>query len=385
VTARKRVLALADYYTPGYKAGGPIRTLTALVHYLGARLEIRVMTRDRDLGDAEPYPGVTPGRWVAVGGAECCYLPPDQLDLRSLRRIIVDTDHAVLYVNSLFSEPLSIKPLLLRRLGLLPRVPTVVAVRGELHPGALRLRRVKKICFLACARAVRLHAGVTWQATSDQEARYIRRWFGRRARIAVAPNLRVRSTGGAAPRRGSRTKADPLRVAFISRISRNKNLEGTLEVLRGVRTAVDFNIYGPHEDSRYWARCASLIGKLPDNVTARYCGIAPHAEIDAILRSHDLFFLPSHGENFGHVILEALDAGCPVLISDRTPWRDLEEAGVGWDLPPDDIESFRRVIEDCCTEDPRIRDARSARASDWAARVSMAPDAIERTAELFGA
>jgi glycosyltransferase involved in cell wall biosynthesis len=55
--------------------------------------------------------------------------------------------------------------------------------------------------------------------------------------------------------------------------------------------------------------------------------------------------LPSRGENFGHVIAEALAAGCPTVISDRTPWRALRESRAGWDLPLDDLAGFHRAIE----------------------------------------
>ena len=41
-------------------------------------------------------------------------------------------------------------------------------------------------------------------------------------------------------------------------------------------------------------------------------------------------------ENFGHSIVEAWAHGCPVLISDRTPWLGLQEKGIGWDWPLDE-------------------------------------------------
>jgi glycosyltransferase involved in cell wall biosynthesis len=43
--------------------------------------------------------------------------------------------------------------------------------------------------------------------------------------------------------------------------------------------------------------------------------------------------LPTYNENFGYVILEALLAGCPVILSDQPPWRDLEARQVGWTIP----------------------------------------------------
>jgi glycosyltransferase involved in cell wall biosynthesis len=69
-----------------------------------------------------------------------------------------------------------------------------------------------------------------------------------------------------------------------------------------------------------------------------------HGEVAPLMAAHDVFFLPTLGENYGYVVAEALAAGCPVLLSDRTSWRDLQSAGVGADLPLDDIEAFRQAL-----------------------------------------
>jgi glycosyltransferase involved in cell wall biosynthesis len=43
--------------------------------------------------------------------------------------------------------------------------------------------------------------------------------------------------------------------------------------------------------------------------------------VPGVFRQYDLFVFPTRGENFGHVIIESLSVGTPVLLSDRTPWR----------------------------------------------------------------
>ncbi|MBH0187489.1 MAG: glycosyltransferase [Nitrospira sp.] len=126
-----------------------------------------------------------------------------------------------------------------------------------------------------------------------------------------------------------------------------KNLQFALQVIARIREPVLFDIYGPVTDEGYWNRCQADMAVLPSHVQVNYHGAAHPDQIRGIMSGHDLFFLPTLGENFGHVIAESLSAGTPVLIADTTPWRDLEAAGVGWDLRLDEEQSFLRCIEHC--------------------------------------
>jgi glycosyltransferase involved in cell wall biosynthesis len=56
--------------------------------------------------------------------------------------------------------------------------------------------------------------------------------------------------------------------------------------------------------------------------------------------------MPSLTENFSYTVLESLQAGIPVLISDQTPWRDLQQQGVGWDLSLEDPDRWLQALED---------------------------------------
>jgi len=49
-----------------------------------------------------------------------------------------------------------------------------------------------------------------------------------------------------------------------------------------------------------------------------------------LYRSADLFVLPSHTENFGLAVAEALASGVPVITTRATPWAELPEHGCGW-------------------------------------------------------
>jgi hypothetical protein len=55
--------------------------------------------------------------------------------------------------------------------------------------------------------------------------------------------------------------------------------------------------------------------------------------------------------------------GCPVLVSDKTPWRGLEKYGAGWDIPLEEPSRFRNVLENYAvmTFNERERLRRAAR------------------------
>jgi glycosyltransferase involved in cell wall biosynthesis len=134
-------------------------------------------------------------------------------------------------------------------------------------------------------------------------------------------------------------------LVFLSRISPMKNLDAAIEVLCGVKGSVRFAVYGPIDDQAYWSECERAARALPPNVEMEYRGSVAHENVASILCQNDLFFLPTRGENYGHVIVESLLAGCPILISDRTHWRDMEAKGLGWDLPLENPRLFRDAIE----------------------------------------
>ena len=376
------VLALAAWYLPGYKAGGLVRSLASLVEWLGDEIDFRLVARNHDFRDEAPYPHATTGRWQRVGNADVLYVAERDLGWRFMRQLLRTTRHDVLYLNSLLSPAFTITPLVLRRLRLVPRRPVVLAPRGELAPGALALKPAKKLPYLLAARVAGLYQDVTWQAATPAEEADVRRWFGPHARVAVAPDLPPRSSDSADEPAPDLPPKQPgrVRAVFLSRIARVKNLDGALEILRQVRADTALDVYGHVQDAAYWAECQELLRALPANVRVAYGGEVSPAQVLPTLRGYDLFFLPTYGESYGHVILEAMRVGCPALISDRTPWRNLEHERAGWDLPLDAPLAFARAIDRVAAMDGETHRAWSRGARAYAERHAGAGAAVEAVA-----
>lgn len=337
-----RVLVWSAFYLPGYMGGGPIQSLANLVSQLGDEFTFRIITADRDLGDNVAYPGIDTGQWLPVGKAQVRYLAPEELRLKTIARILSEIPHDLLFFNSFFDPKFTTLPFIASRLNFASRKPVLIAPRGEFSPGALQLKAWKKRGFVSMARLTRLYRQVHWLASTPQEAVDIKGAFGSPS-ISIACDLP--SANLASLRRQPRAPGAPLRVVFLSRISPKKNLDFALRVLGKVGVPVIFDIFGPKEDSDYWKRCVALAAEVPDCVTVNYRGSLTPPEVIETLAQYDLFFLPTRGENFGHVIAEALLAGARLLISDQTPWRGLTASEVGYDLPLNDIEGYVRAIE----------------------------------------
>lgn len=349
----KRILCFTSYYLPGFKNGGPVRSLLNICQWLGEEYRFRVVTRDRDRGDTQAYAGRAPEVWHPVAGAHVWYLPAPYWSPSRLRRVVMETSPDLLYFHSSLDPALTIMPLVLRRLGLLPQtMPVLVAPRGELSPGALSLKRTKKLAYIHAAKWLGLYRNVIWHATSPEEERLIRLWWGTHAKVGTAGNLPARVNEAGA---GCRTpkQAGMLRLVFLSRISPKKNLSAVLKILADVKVRITFDIYGPTEDKTYWDMCQSLIARLPLNIEVGYKGWVCPDDVVPTLSRYDVFIFPTLGENFGHVIFEALMAGCPVLLSDQTPWRNLRERKAGFDLPLERQDLFRESIETFATMDEK--------------------------------
>ena len=63
-----------------------------------------------------------------------------------------------------------------------------------------------------------------------------------------------------------------------------------------------------------------------------------------MLSAYDLFVLPTLNENFGHVILEALNSSLPLLLSNNTPWLNLKAQNIGADIPLEEKEEWKESL-----------------------------------------
>ncbi len=364
-----KVVCVVDYYLPGFKGGGPIRTIANMRGLLAGDVDIAIFTRDRDLGSCKPYEGIYADIWTETEHGPIFYASPEMFAARRLQQATAGRKFDLLYLNSFFGYRSSIQLYLASRRAV-GHLPILLAPRGEFSPGALSIKRLKKRVFLTLARMLGLYRDVQWHASTAAEGDDILRQFPTAAgRIHLAEDP-VDATFNQPPDDVVPPKKQgQLRLAFISRISPMKNLDGLLRLISTVRCRVELDIFGPIEDKAHWKTCQKLIVKLPPNVTVSYHGALNPEMVSGVFAGYDLFAFPTHGENFGHVIFEALRAGTPVLLSDGTPWQT-DPSGAIRVVPLGDTEAWREQLEAAADmteqQKDRLRTVTRDFASDYA-------------------
>ena len=174
--------------------------------------------------------------------------------------------------------------------------------------------------FLWLVKVFGLYNNLYWQASSQFELNDIRRELGLIAKkIKIAPDLI--SIPNLVINKNFKRKPGLFRIIFLSRISPIKNLDYLIKVFAKVKTPFEFSIFGPKLDFDYWVQCKKLIDKLPSHIKVNIGEQIFPSKVKEVFSQYDLFAFPTKGENFGHVILESLSAGTPVLLSDQTFWQ----------------------------------------------------------------
>jgi glycosyltransferase involved in cell wall biosynthesis len=327
---RQSILITTDWFSPGYKAGGIIRTCYNLVRLLEDHYSIYILTTDRDLGDQKPYENIVADQWTKFSNSiQIYYASPQALNWRNIRQQIKSVNAESIYINSMFSKHFTVWPLLMKKMGVI-KSNIIVSPNGMLKVKALNIKPLKKKPFLLMLKLMGASKFISFHASDIEEKKRITTIFGQNAVIwqifnpppPTDDHLNYISK-----------KAGIIKMAFIGRIHPIKNLHFLINCLQTLSQIVELTIIGPIEDKQYYNECNELIKRLPKSIKVSFTGEVTNEKIADYLQENHFMVLPSLGENYCYAIVESFCAGRPVIISDQTPWRNLTEKKAGWDLP----------------------------------------------------
>lgn len=339
--------------------GGPSKSVRALANagaVLGSQVELLTT--------------LEPGEPPIVAGADAAALHifPREAPLalcrsRGLAAHLAANPAEVIHHHSLWLLTLRYAREAARR----QHAPLVVSPRGMLSGWAYRHRRGRKWFAQHFVHPGALEQAAGWHATSEEESADIRA-RGFRQPICVSPNgVPLPDDASLAAARAAwhelcpATRTRPVAL-FYSRFHRKKRL----------RELIDLWVAAPRGD---WFLLIVGVGEdyTADELTAAVAA-AGAAERVAVFDGANrpppyavasLFVLPSHSENFGLVIAEALAAGVPALVTDTTPWSRLAGNGCGWCVSWEDYGPALEIAR--TTPHAELR-AMGRRGREWAAR-----------------
>lgn len=377
---KKRILVFIDWYLPGYKAGGPIQSCANIIAHLSDHYDFSVVTSDTDYTNNEPYQKVVSNSWTKCGDTRVFYFSKYYTKWRNMLSILRTEQYDIVYFNSLFSFHFTLVPLLLLYL-LQNKKKIILAPRGMFGAGALSVKARKKKTFIRVLRLSGMVKNIIFHASSSAEAADIAKNLGNQVHIRIAQNLLSKFSGAVLPVRLK--EKGKLKMVFVARIAPEKNLHYMLTILQTIKCKVVFDIYGPIYNEKYWNQCLELIRVLPDNIVVTYNSAIEKSLVNNLLTNYHLLVHPTLGENFGHIILEALSAGCPVLISDQTPWHELETKRIGADIPLSDTVRYVNFLEHFCVLSQEEFDIYSKKAFEFATLYRNDPAILEQNSALF--
>ncbi|WP_289006650.1 glycosyltransferase [Parabacteroides sp.] len=232
-------------------------------------------------------------------------------------------------------------------------IPYLVSPRGSLEPWSMRQKKLKKNLGMMLYQREDIVKSACIHATANSERDNIRA-LGFKNPIAVIPNgINIENY----PIKEFKKKDGKKTILFLSRIHPKKGLDLLFEAWSQI----------PYDTRRTWQIKVAGEGNLEYGiedlnalVLKKYLNIdieiiGPQYGQEKIKCYHDadIFVLPTHSENFGMVIAEAMCCGVPVITTTGTPWAELRDQDLGWyiDLSVDNLKVSLTAAMNCSDEE----------------------------------
>ena len=335
----KKLLIMASLFWPQKNSGGPPISILNLVNSIKDSFDIYIISKNHEINDDKPLEGISSG-WNQFEFGKAIYLSREEHTLKRVRKIIEEVDPDVIYQNSFFSYD-DLLPVLFYKTRH-RNVKVIVAPRGEFYPERIQVGKVKKRIYCFMFRVSGLLRDVYFQGTGKEECDQEKDYLG----IPDSHLLDIQNLSISTKRISSFIIKNPgeLKLVYIARVHPTKNLLKAIEWLKSLDGKILYDIYGSIEDENYWKSCLQEINLLPENIKVSYLGVIEHDHVASTIENYHVYYMPTTGENFGHSIVESMLGNRPVLISDQTPWTDIDCVG-GYAIPLNESNRFVAALK----------------------------------------
>lgn len=331
-----KILIIMGGFFPGKKYGGPPVSVDNFCSLM-KNDECYIVTTNHDMGEKIVYSNIKKG-WNDRGNCKVLYLSDKEYSYKNYEKTVNEIVPDIIYLQGLFQSCIIPSLALAKK----KKMKVILAPRGELCKGAFK-KKYKKIPYIIFLKIFGLIKNIHFQSTCIEETEAIKKYLSvKQDKIHFLNNIPTLPFKEYAKKMKEPGKA---KFIFLSRIVPKKNLLGAIEFFNEIKGEIEFDIYGSIEDEIYWEKCKQKIEYLSKNIKVKYCGLVSHECVQETFAKYDAFIFPTFSENFGHVIAEALSVGCPIIISDQTPWTDVNNYKAGCAYSLNDTKKFKKYIQ----------------------------------------
>ena len=327
------LLHVVPTYLPAYRYGGPIASVhglcKALVHQ-GEEVTVYTTNVDGERDSQVPINQVTILDRVKVGYFQCpffrrLYWAPGLK--RTLELSIASFD--LLHLHSVFVWPTSMAAHIARR----HKIPYVLSPRGMLVKALIRKKNfLIKSAWMTLIERRTVEGASAIHVTSELEAEELKKFGYKLPPVYCIPN--GIDDGGERinePESSSNKifpdMAEPY-LLFLGRVSWKKGIDLLIRAMVFI-PHINLVIAG-YEEENYQHKLLRIISELKLSQRIRFAGPVYGNQKSALLKNAQALVLPSLQENFGNVVLEAMQAGCPVVVSPNVGLAPMiQETGAG--------------------------------------------------------
>lgn len=253
----------------------------------------------------------------------------------AIYRFVRDMDNPIVHVHNAWN----FVPFWVWFLRLFTKFRIIVSVRGSLFPWSLEQGKTRKrLAWILFQKRLLLRADMV-HVTSEDERDQV-------CRLGVCDNLELIPNGvhvdspnpiGQLTPRNYEPGAQ-LRLLFVSRIHPKKGVDILFSALSNsaIDFAVELVVAGDFSDEAYRTKIEAMVSALCEKISVSFLGHVDGIRLAELYENADLFVLPSHTENFGIAIAEALSHGLPVITTIHTPWLEVKTQGAGYIIDTDE-------------------------------------------------
>ncbi|MBW4527504.1 MAG: hormogonium polysaccharide biosynthesis glycosyltransferase HpsP [Phormidium tanganyikae FI6-MK23] len=345
--------------------GGPSQMVLGLSSALAeAGIEVTIATTDSN-GDVGQAPLDVPlGIPIAQNGYKILYFrcSPFRRYKFSIDLLQWLSNNAqnydVAHIHALFSPVSSCSAAIARS----RQLPYILRPLGTLDPADLQKKRHLKRLYAAVLERPNLSRAAAVHFTSDQEAKTSERFNTVTRDLVIPLGVSLPPSESISIREKLSIPTDKPILLFMSRIDPKKGLDLLLPALETLDREFHFVLAGGNpQDPSYEAAIRDRIQSSSLKDKTSIVGFITGSEKTALLKTADLFVLPSYYENFGIAVAEAMSVGTPVVISDQVHiWQEIERSQSGW-ICTCDVERLTQTLKEAiCDRAEQLRRGKNA-------------------------